>query len=141
MKIIEHIEKYLRSGCIKLRRRKSSGVIYTARRTYLGKALTARFTRESILEPIYRSPSRDSTSRFSSRTNTSENRSVNSFLPHSSHSVQEIEIMKKFDHQHIVKFLQLVVTKKSLYIVTELCGNGDLQQLLNKKNLEEAEAL
>lgn len=50
-------------------------------------------------------------------------------------AVSEIEIMKKFNHINIVKFTELISTKKSLYIVTEFCKDGDLKQLLNKKML------
>ena len=49
--------------------------------------------------------------------------------------------MKKFDHINIVKFLQLVVSKKSLYIITEFCKDGDLKQLINNKKFSEPEAL
>jgi calcium-dependent protein kinase len=43
--------------------------------------------------------------------------------------------MKKFNHKNIVKFIELLTTKKSLYIITEICKDGDLKQLLFKKKL------
>jgi calcium-dependent protein kinase len=49
--------------------------------------------------------------------------------------------MKKFNHVNIVKFIELISTKKSLYIVTEFCKDGDLKQLLYKKNLQEKEVI
>jgi calcium-dependent protein kinase len=53
--------------------------------------------------------------------------------------VSEIEILKKFNHPNIVKFIDLITTQRSLYIITEFCKDGDLKQLLLKKRLSETE--
>lgn len=41
--------------------------------------------------------------------------------------VTEIEILKKFNHTNIVRFIDLILTQRSLYIVTEYCKDGDLK--------------
>ncbi|CAD8205061.1 unnamed protein product [Paramecium pentaurelia] len=55
--------------------------------------------------------------------------------------VQEIEIMSKLNHKNIVKFVELLATKKSLFIVTEICHNGDLKSLIASKNISEQQAI
>jgi serine/threonine-protein kinase ULK2 len=55
--------------------------------------------------------------------------------------VSEIEILKKFNHINIVKFIDLVTTQRSLYIVTEYCKDGDLKQFISKKRMSETQAL
>ena len=49
--------------------------------------------------------------------------------------------MKKFDHINIVKFIELMTTKRSLYIITEMCMDGDLKKLLIRKKLTEQEVI
>lgn len=49
--------------------------------------------------------------------------------------------MKKFDHINIVKFIELMTTKRSLYIITEMCMDGDLKRLLIRKKLSEQEVM
>ncbi|CAD8120301.1 unnamed protein product [Paramecium sonneborni] len=55
--------------------------------------------------------------------------------------VQEIEIMSKLNHKNIVKFIELLATKKSLFIVTEMCRSGDLKSLISSKNISEQQAI
>ncbi|CAK91143.1 unnamed protein product (macronuclear) [Paramecium tetraurelia] len=55
--------------------------------------------------------------------------------------VQEIEIMSKLNHKNIVKFVELLATKKSLFIVTEMCRSGDLKSLIASKNISEQQAI
>jgi len=35
--------------------------------------------------------------------------------------LREIDIIKKFNHVNIVKYLDLIETERSIYIVTEFC--------------------
>lgn len=51
--------------------------------------------------------------------------------------VSEIEILKKFKHPNIVRFIDLITTQRSLYIITELCKDGDLKELILKKRISE----
>ena len=39
----------------------------------------------------------------------------------------EIEIMKKMQHENIVKLLDVYQTANNMYIVTEYCSGGDLR--------------
>lgn len=49
--------------------------------------------------------------------------------------------MKKVSHENIVKLYDIYQTMNNMYIVTELCQDGDLYRLLQKKRkLSEAEA-
>lgn len=41
--------------------------------------------------------------------------------------------MKKVSHQNIVKLYDIYQTLNNMYIVTELCQDGDLYRLLQKK--------
>ena len=41
--------------------------------------------------------------------------------------------MKKVDHPNIVKMLDIYQTNNNMYIVTEYCGDGDLNSYLKKK--------
>ncbi|KAM3141083.1 hypothetical protein pb186bvf_006884 [Paramecium bursaria] len=50
---------------------------------------------------------------------------------------QEIEILKKFNHKNIVKFIDLISTQRSLYIITEFCKDGDLKELMSRKKFNE----
>ena len=45
--------------------------------------------------------------------------------------------MSKLNHKNIVKFVELLATKKSLFIVTEMCRSGDLKNLISCKNIDE----
>lgn len=45
----------------------------------------------------------------------------------------EIDIMKKVSHQNIVQLFDIYQTTNNMYIVTELCQDGDLLKLLHKK--------
>jgi serine/threonine-protein kinase ULK/ATG1 len=53
----------------------------------------------------------------------------------------EIEIMKKMEHDNIVRLLDVYQTSNNMYLVTEFCEEGDLRNYLKKrKKLPEAEA-
>ncbi len=45
----------------------------------------------------------------------------------------EIDIMKKMDHNNIVKLLDVYQTNNNMYIVTEYCRDGDLRSYIKKK--------
>jgi serine/threonine protein kinase len=45
----------------------------------------------------------------------------------------EITILKKFNHPNIVKLEDMVITANSIYVITELCRNGDLKSYLRLK--------
>jgi calcium-dependent protein kinase len=51
--------------------------------------------------------------------------------------ISEIDILKKFNHRNIVKFIDHINTQRSLYIITEFCQHGDLRQLVSNKRLNE----
>lgn len=54
----------------------------------------------------------------------------------------EIDIMKKVDHENVVKLLNVYRTNNNMYIVTELCEDGDLRNYIKKKKrLPEVEAI
>jgi serine/threonine-protein kinase ULK/ATG1 len=54
----------------------------------------------------------------------------------------EIEIMKKMEHENIVKLLDVYQTSNNMYIVTEFCEGGDLRGYLKKKKkLSESESI
>ncbi|KAM3147681.1 hypothetical protein pb186bvf_000009 [Paramecium bursaria] len=55
--------------------------------------------------------------------------------------IHEIEIISKLNHINIVHFIELLSTKKSLFIITEMCRNGDLKQLISQKNISEQQAI
>lgn len=55
--------------------------------------------------------------------------------------VSEIDILRKFNHPNIVRFIDLITTQRSLYIITEFCKDGDLKELLAKKRLQEREVI
>lgn len=46
--------------------------------------------------------------------------------------------MSKLNHKNIVRFIELVATKRYLFIVTEMCRNGDLKSLVASKSITEA---
>lgn len=53
----------------------------------------------------------------------------------------EIDIMKKVFHENIVKLYDIYQTTNNMYIVTELCQDGDLyRKLQRKKRFSEADA-
>ena len=45
----------------------------------------------------------------------------------------EIEIMKRVEHENIVKLLDVYQTSNNMYIVTEFCKDGDLRGFIRKK--------
>lgn len=45
----------------------------------------------------------------------------------------QIDIMKKMDHNNIVKLLDVYQTNNNMYIVTEYCRDGDLRNYIKKK--------
>lgn len=51
--------------------------------------------------------------------------------------ISEIEILKKFNHKNIVKFIDLISTQRSLYIITEFCKDGDLREIMTRKRFNE----
>lgn len=54
---------------------------------------------------------------------------------------QEISILKHLKHKNVVQLYEIIDTQKNLYLVTELCENGELyDQVLLKKRLDEPEA-
>ena len=54
--------------------------------------------------------------------------------------ISEIEILKKFNHKNIVKFIDLISTQRSLYIITEFCKDGDLREIMTRKRFNEQDA-
>ena len=46
----------------------------------------------------------------------------------------EIQVLKKIDHPNIIKLLDSYYFKDKLHMVYELCEEGDLQNLITKKN-------
>ncbi|CAD8051650.1 unnamed protein product [Paramecium sonneborni] len=54
----------------------------------------------------------------------------------------EIEIMKKINDSHVVKFLDVLQSANNTYIITEFCNGGDLREFIkNRKVIPEDEAL
>jgi len=54
----------------------------------------------------------------------------------------EIDIMKKMEHENIVRFMDVYQTSNNMYIITEYCPDGDLRGYLKKrKRLPEQEAI
>jgi serine/threonine protein kinase len=45
----------------------------------------------------------------------------------------EIDIMKKVQHENIVRLLDVYQTTNNMYIVTEYCEDGDLANCLKKR--------
>ena len=52
---------------------------------------------------------------------------------------REVDVMQNLDHPSILKLIDIVMTPKNLYLVTELCNEGDLEG--RKKDLTVGEAL
>ncbi|XP_016062096.1 PREDICTED: serine/threonine-protein kinase 33 isoform X2 [Miniopterus natalensis] len=46
---------------------------------------------------------------------------------------QEVEILKRVKHEHIIHLEQVFETPKKMYLVMELCEDGELKEMLNKK--------
>ena len=44
----------------------------------------------------------------------------------------EIEILKKLNHKNVVRLIDILYTQNSLYIVTELCEDGDIRKLIRR---------
>eukprot|EP01017_Pseudomicrothorax_dubius_P036471 TRINITY_DN5223_c0_g4_i2.p1 TRINITY_DN5223_c0_g4~~TRINITY_DN5223_c0_g4_i2.p1 ORF type:complete len:458 (+),score=117.47 TRINITY_DN5223_c0_g4_i2:69-1442(+) len=56
--------------------------------------------------------------------------------------INEIDALKKLRCQHIVRFIDLKITKNNIYLVTEFCDGGDLSAYLAKrKRLREEEVV
>ena len=53
----------------------------------------------------------------------------------------EINIMKKLNHQNIVKLFDVVLTSNSIYLIMEFCAGGDLKRYCRNKKLTEDQAL
>ncbi|KAJ3593976.1 hypothetical protein NHX12_006308 [Muraenolepis orangiensis] len=47
---------------------------------------------------------------------------------------REVNILKHVNHAHIIHLKEVFETPKNMYLVTELCGGGDLKELLQKKS-------
>tara|TARA_B110000285_G_C15125651_1_gene620065 strand:+ start:1940 stop:2158 length:219 start_codon:yes stop_codon:yes gene_type:complete len=41
---------------------------------------------------------------------------------------KEIAIMQKVDHPNVVKYFEVYVDKKYLYLTSEICNNGDVSK-------------
>ena len=54
---------------------------------------------------------------------------------------KEIEALKCLKHNNVVRFIDVMQSVNSLYIVTEICRDGDLRYQCLKKKLTESEAL
>ena len=56
--------------------------------------------------------------------------------------INEVEILKKVKSSNIVKFIDVIYSKNNIYIITEFCSEGDLNDYLKKKKtLPEVEAI
>ena len=45
---------------------------------------------------------------------------------------KEIEILKKLNHPHIMKLYEYYTNKEYLFLISELCDEGDLQKKIKK---------
>ena len=54
---------------------------------------------------------------------------------------KEIEVLKCLKHINVVRLIDVMQSLNSLYIVTEICRDGDLRELCMKKKLTENDAL
>lgn len=52
---------------------------------------------------------------------------------------REVDVMQNLDHPSILKLIDISMTQKNLYLITELCNEGDLEG--RKKNLTVGEIL
>ena len=50
------------------------------------------------------------------------------------------KILKKFNHPNIVRCIDLIESINHIYIITELCKDGDLKEFLNHKRINEPDA-
>lgn len=56
--------------------------------------------------------------------------------------MSQIKIMKKLVNQHIVRFVDVLVTPNNCYVIQELCDGGDLKSVLRiAKRLPEDRAI
>ncbi|XP_028917398.1 serine/threonine-protein kinase 33 [Ornithorhynchus anatinus] len=46
---------------------------------------------------------------------------------------REVNILKSVNHEHIIHLEEVFETPKSMYLVMELCENGELKEILNRK--------
>ena len=46
--------------------------------------------------------------------------------------IQEINILKKLEHPHIIKIYEFYTFKKNYYLINEFCSDGDLSEKLSK---------
>ena len=46
--------------------------------------------------------------------------------------IQEINILKKMEHPHIIKLFEFFIFKKNYYLINEFCTEGDLSEKLSK---------
>ncbi|KAL4466409.1 hypothetical protein ABPG73_019027 [Tetrahymena malaccensis] len=53
----------------------------------------------------------------------------------------EIELQKDLDHPHITKYVDAVKTEQNVYIVTELCNGGNLEQYIYSNRPKEQRVL
>jgi serine/threonine protein kinase len=52
----------------------------------------------------------------------------------------EVTILRRLNHPHIIKCLDIHFSVNNCYIITEFCGGGNLDSLLKReKNLSEPE--
>ncbi|KAL4487584.1 hypothetical protein ABPG72_017373 [Tetrahymena utriculariae] len=54
---------------------------------------------------------------------------------------QEIELQKDLDHPHITKYVDAVKTEQNVYIVTEFCNGGNLEQYVYSNRPKEQRVL
>ena len=54
--------------------------------------------------------------------------------------LNEIDIMRALDHEHIIKLCEVFETEKSIYLVLELIQGKSLQEVLKKSGFKENEA-
>lgn len=45
----------------------------------------------------------------------------------------EIELMKKINDIHVVKFLDVLQSANNTYIITEYCNGGDLREFIKNR--------
>ena len=54
----------------------------------------------------------------------------------------EINALRALNHKNILRTIDILMTKNNVYIVTEFCEFGDLQQMIkNNKKMQEKDAL
>ena len=51
--------------------------------------------------------------------------------------LNELEILKKIDHQNVLKFYEFYSDNKNFYLITEYCSGGDLFDASKKESLSE----